>query len=172
MDEAARIVAGAAGAVAVLSLLLTAVLAVRLRRLRAAQRAVLGGESSDLVDHVASLSRAFEELSSQVSSTAQRLDRRMAGAEDRLDHAVSHTSVVRYDAYNEMSGHQSSSVALLDAHRTGVVLSAILHRDQARLYAKPLIEGRSELDLSPEEERAIAEADASRPAAREPDGGR
>ena len=73
----------------------------------------------------------------------------------RLDGAITHSAVVRYDAYNEMSGRQSSSIALLDDHRNGVVLSSILHREQARLYAKPVRSGRSELDLSPEEQAAV-----------------
>ena len=49
-----------------------------------------------------------------------------------MDGCIAHTSVVRYDAMNELSGQQSSTVALLDERRTGVVISSILHRDQAR----------------------------------------
>jgi hypothetical protein len=55
----------------------------------------------------------------------------------------------------EMTGRQSSSVALLDSYGTGVVLSSILHREQARLYAKPIDGGRSEFELSPEEQEAL-----------------
>ena len=62
---------------------------------------------------------------------------------------------MRYDAYNEMSGRQSTSIALLDAHRSGVVLSSIHHRDQARLYAKQVVDGAGLLELSPEEEEAV-----------------
>jgi hypothetical protein len=54
-----------------------------------------------------------------------------------------------------MSGRQSTSVALLDARGSGVVLTTIHHRDQARLYAKQLVEGRPLLQLSPEEEEAV-----------------
>jgi hypothetical protein len=68
---------------------------------------------------------------------------------------VAYRSLVRYDAYGEMSGRQSTSIALLDATRSGIVLSSIHHRDQARLYAKQVYEGRSELELSPEEEDAL-----------------
>ena len=49
--------------------------------------------------------------------------------------------MIRYDAYNEMSGRQSSSMALLDEKGTGVVMSSILHRDQARLYVKGVRDG-------------------------------
>ena len=62
---------------------------------------------------------------------------------------------MRYDAYNEMSGHQSTSIALLDATRSGVVLSSIHHREQARLYAKQVHDGQAELELSPEEAEAV-----------------
>jgi hypothetical protein len=76
-------------------------------------------------------------------------------AEKRLDGAIAHWGLIRYDAYNEMSGRQSTSIALLDSSRSGVVLSSIHHRDQARLYAKQVSEGKGELRLSPEEEEAL-----------------
>jgi hypothetical protein len=79
----------------------------------------------------------------------------MQAAEQRLDHAVAYRALVRYDAYGEMSGRQSTSIALLDANRSGVVLSSILHRDQARLYAKAVHQGEPELELSPEEDEAV-----------------
>ncbi len=78
-----------------------------------------------------------------------------ATAEARLDRAVAYRSLIRYDAYGEMSGRQSTSIALLDASGSGVVLSSIHHRDQARLYAKQVHNGEPELELSPEEDEAI-----------------
>jgi hypothetical protein len=86
---------------------------------------------------------------------AAALDRRMVTAEERLDGAIAYRALVRYDAYNEMSGHQSTSIALLDARRDGVVLSSIHHREQARLYAKQVRDGRAEIELSPEEAEAV-----------------
>jgi hypothetical protein len=83
---------------------------------------------------------------------------RLAAAEERLDGTIAHRAMVRYDAYNEMSGRQSTTIALLDARRSGVVLSSIHHRDQARVYAKQIVEGKSELQLSPEEEEAVRTA--------------
>ncbi len=60
----------------------------------------------------------------------------MGAAEHRLDGTMAYRSLVRYDAYGEMSGRQSTSIALLDETRSGLVLSSIHHREQARLYAK------------------------------------
>ena len=168
LTSTAGIVAIAAGAVAVVSLASTAALAFRLRRVRSDQRVVLGDRRQDLVEHAAALEAQFEALSGYVQDAADRLDARMRVAEDRLDGAVAYRSLVRYDAYGEMSGRQSTSIALLDSRRSGVVLSSIHHRDQARLYAKQVYEGQGELELSPEEDEAIKlalEGDRDRPSA-------
>jgi hypothetical protein len=158
------IVALAAAGVAGVALLWVIVLALKLRRVRAAQRTVLGEEQADLVAHAAQIQEAFVQLRDWVEETASRLEERMATAEQRIDGCVAYTSLVRYDAMGEMSGQQSSTMALLDARRTGVVVSSILHRDQARVYVKQVRDGESELELSPEEYQAIEAAMAGAPA--------
>ena len=145
-----------AGGVALVALVWVAVLTVQLRRVRAAQRAVLGPHGSDdLVAHAAGLQEAFVALQERVEDAAARLDARMGEAEHRLDGAIAYRSLVRYDAYNELSGHQSTTIALLDAERNGVILSSIAHRDTARMYCKQVIDGEGELELSPEEAEAV-----------------
>jgi hypothetical protein len=101
---------------------------------------------------------SFEELRRTVESTLSRLDERIAAGERRLGRTISRTAVVRYDAYGEMTGRQSSSMALLDDSGSGVVLSSILHREQARMYVKGVTDGKSEFELSPEENEAIETA--------------
>jgi hypothetical protein len=168
LSSTVGIVAIAAGAVAVVALGTSVGLAIALRRVRAAQRVVLGDGRQDLVAHAAALSSSFQSLADYVQDAAARLDQRMTHAEGRIDGAVAYRSLIRYDAYGEMSGRQSLSIALLDAKRSGIVLSSIHHRDQARLYAKQVYEGEPELELSPEESDAIRLAldggeDVSRP---------
>lgn len=161
LTTTAGIVAIAAGAVAVVSLFFAISLLVVLRRVRSSQRMILGEERRDLVTHAASLQSAFESLADYVHEAATRLDQRVGYAEQRLDGAVAYRALVRYDAYGEMSGQQSTSIALLDATHSGIVLSSINHRDQARLYAKQVHSGKPELQLSPEEDEAIRLALAS-----------
>jgi hypothetical protein len=162
MDELTStqgIVALAAAAAALVAIVLAIVLAVKLRRLRRAQAAVLGdGDERDLVTHAQRLEAGFAELRDWVEEALGNLEQRAAGAEQRIDGCLAYHALVRYDAYGEMSGRQSSSVAFLDSRRTGVVLSSILHRDQARVYVKHVHEGESELELSPEEREAIETA--------------
>lgn len=156
LTDPAGLVALAAAAIALVGLLLAAVLAVKLRRLRAAQQVVLGaGGRDDLAAHAAGLQAAFEALHGRVEEVAERLDARMGAAEHRLDGAIAYRALVRYDAYGELSGLQSTSLALLDAGGNGAVLSCIAHRDTARLYCKQVHDGRGEHELSPEENEAI-----------------
>jgi hypothetical protein len=156
LTSTSGLVALAAVALALVALAALAVLSRRLRRLRADQQTILGGSSpSDLVAHAAGLERAFGSLNDYVQDVAERLDRRLGEAELRAEGAIAYRSLVRYDAYNEMSGRQSTSLALLDARGSGVVLSSIHHRDQARLYAKQVVEGVGRLELSPEEQEAV-----------------
>lgn len=155
LSSTAGIVAIAAGGVAVVALIFNLILLFKLRRVQRDQRTVLGDRREDLVEHAASLQRRFEALQDYIEDEAGRLNARMGESEARLDHAVAYRALIRYDAYGEMSGRQSTSIALLDATRSGIVLSSIHHRDQARLYAKQVHEGRSEIELSPEEDEAL-----------------
>jgi hypothetical protein len=165
MDELTTtegIAALAAGGVALLALVLAIVLAFKLRRLRQGQSAVLGDYGSrDLVSHAERLEHGFTQLRDWVEESMQTVESRMGHVEGRVDGCIAYHSLIRYDAYNELSGHQSSSMALLDSHRNGLVLSAIVHRDQARLYVKEVRGGAGEVALSPEEQEAVETALAS-----------
>jgi hypothetical protein len=155
------IVALAAAGVAVVALVLAIVLAFRLRSVRRAQTAVLGEGARDLVAHSAQLDEAFVSLREYVEEALSRLEERSQATDARIDRSIAYRALVRYDAYGEMSGAQSSSFAMLDAHRSGIVFSSILHRDQARVYVKEVVAGESSIELSPEERQAIEAALAS-----------
>ena len=115
---------------------------------------LLGGEKSDLVDFAVSLQARIDDLHRAVDEVAAGLSR----VDRRVDECLSKTSIVRYDAYQDTGGHQSASMAFLDAGRTGVVLSAIQGRDYARIYVKELDRGRPSVALSPEEQEAVERA--------------
>jgi hypothetical protein len=72
--------------------------------------------------------------------------------------ALRHLSVVRYDAFGDMGGHLSWSLALLDDGGHGVVLTSISGRSEARTYAKSITGWTCEQQLSPEELEAIEHA--------------
>ena len=153
------IVALAAAGVAIVALVFAIVVAFKLRSLRRAQSAVLGEAGSrDLVTHSAELDEAFVSLRQYVEEALTRFEQRSQAMDGRIDGCLAYRALVRYDAYGEMSGAQSSSYAMLDEHRSGLVFSSIMHREQARVYVKEVHNGESTIELSPEERQAIESA--------------
>lgn len=155
LDSSAGLIAVVAAVIAVVALIAVLVALGRLRSLRSDQQLIIGDSERDITAHAADLERQFVILHDHLLEIATRLDRRVSDAETRLDGAISHRAVVRYDAYNELSGHQSVSIALLDAHRSGVVISSIQHRDQTRFYVRQVEHGKGTVELSPEEQQAV-----------------
>ena len=151
----------AAAAAAVLGIALGAAALVvagiawtRVRRLREAQRSLVGGGRKDLVEFAISLRERIDDLHRAVDEVAAGLSR----VDRRVDETVANTAIVRYDAYEDTGGHQSASLALLDGARTGVVITAIQGRDYARIYMKEIDRGRPAVALSPEEQQAVERA--------------
>jgi hypothetical protein len=140
-------------------LLLTALLAVLVVvlsiRVRALARAVAatGGDPGFLARH-AMVERELSATASRIEHLGERLDR----LNEQTARCLQRVGLVRYDAFKELGGHLSFSVALLDARQDGVVVSVLNDRDGARGYAKPIVGGRSTFTLSEEEQRAIAQA--------------
>jgi hypothetical protein len=147
-------IAIAAAAVSVLALAFAVRMWVLLRRVRSSQLVLLGGGKQDLVDFAVSLQARIDDLHRAVDEVAAGLSR----VDRRVDTAVAKTAIVRYDALSGTGGHQSASVALLDASRSGVVVSAIQDREYARIYVKELDRGRAPIALSPEEQEAVERA--------------
>ena len=127
---------------------------VKVKRVRDAQRSLLGTGRRDLVDFAVSLQARVDDLHRAVDEVAAGLAR----VDRRVDGTVTNTSIVRYDAYEDTGGHQSASLALLDSARSGVVVTAIQGRDYARIYMKELERGRAAVALSPEEQEAVERA--------------
>jgi hypothetical protein len=90
-----------------------------------------------------------------VKSELRRLSKELEDARNELRETLQHLAVVRYDAYGDMGGRLSWSMALLDDNGDGVVLTSINSRNDARSYAKEVSGFESDSKLSPEEEEAI-----------------
>ena len=152
-STAAWIAIGAA-ALALVSVGLAALAWSKLRRVREAQKVLLGTGKDDLVDFAVSLQGRIDDLHRAVDAIAAGLGR----VDRRVDGTIAKTSIVRYDAVKDAGGQQSASIAFLDASRSGLVLSAIQGRDYARIYLKELDRGRAPVALSPEEQEAVERA--------------
>lgn len=149
-------------AVSVVLLVAVVVLLVRLRRLARTQRRAFDvGDGDDVVSalsrHAGELVRLREDVA-VVNTNTEHL-------RELLRTTVSRVAVVRYDAFEDMGGALSFSAALLDESGTGLVVTAINGRTETRSYAKPIIDARSEHNLSREELEAVDNAIHQRPPA-------
>jgi hypothetical protein len=99
-------------------------------------------------------SRQIQRLEAAVRALSST-DRRQ---EAMIEGAVRRVGVVRYDAFEDVGGRLSFSCAMLDDHGNGVVMTSINGRQDTRVYAKPIVDGRSQYNLSIEEEEAIRQA--------------
>src|SRR4051794_41801989 len=111
------IAALAAAGLALIALILAIVLAVKLRRLRANQLAVLGGaDKRDLVAHAARLETGFSDLRDWVEESLTSSERRMKRPGQPIDGCIAYAALARYDAHNDLSGAQSTPLAPFDPH--------------------------------------------------------
>jgi hypothetical protein len=157
-SDSATLIALGAVVLALANLALAAWFLVWMRRVRHAQRALLAGENVDLVEFAVGMQTRQE----QVERASAEVQAALVEAGTRIDGCLQHRAIVRYDAYVDAGGRQSTSIALLDHHGTGVVVSAIQDRSYARIYVKDVSLGASaDVALSPEEQQAVDAARAA-----------
>jgi len=158
-DQSATIVAILAVVCLAMSVALYRISA-NLRELRGRWSQLLSGVSSSnlellLQDHL----RERLKLQGDLEEAEQRIQ----SLETKMATAKRHMGLVRFDAFEDVGGAQSFALALYDDHGNGTVLNGLIGRTDCRVYAKPLVNGRSDRTLSQEESRAIEEAQSRAP---------
>lgn len=124
------------------------------RRVREAYQ-VFAGDSHD--DVLTVLQRHVEQVA-ELREDVGRQHRYAEQLRSLISGCVSRIGTVRFDAFDDMGGRLSFSVALLDERGDGTVITAINGRTETRAYAKPVIRGESRHTLSQEEAAAITQA--------------
>jgi hypothetical protein len=149
-------VAVAAGVPGLVALILTGLMWRNMRRVRAGQQVLLpDGANASLVDRQAGLQRAMARVEDGLSNLEDLVESQAATTEAALRTSLRFQGMVRYDAYRDMGGRQSWSVALLDGNHSGSIITSLHARDHARVYLKQMVEGTPSQRLSPEELRAV-----------------
>jgi hypothetical protein len=155
--ELAQLVALVAAVLALAALVLIVVLHTRLKRHQRQQRVILGNRGEvDIVGHVA-------DLDDKVDNLRMALEDLTVTAKDhevRIDGSLARVGLVRFDAYADLGGRQSTTVAFLDSRENGVVLTTVVSREFSRMYVKSIKDGRTDVPLAPEETEALDQARA------------
>lgn len=118
------------------------------RRIKRILSASSGGSLEDLI----------QECLTKVDATSDRLtniEAHLKSLADNQQLCLQKVGLVRYDAYDDVRGKQSFSLAILNAQNTGAVITGLFGRTDARCYGKPILNGKSEHTLSDEETQAV-----------------
>jgi len=140
----------------IVAILITVVLAIwQTIQIQAVRRKVDAVPSDG---NIVALLGAINERSKANSASVEAVSRRVAEVEDRLPYAISYVGVVAYDAFGDITGNQSRSIALLSQKADGLVLTLLTAREETVFYAKEIRSGKGVEQLSPEEIAAIDRA--------------
>ncbi|KKS76654.1 MAG: hypothetical protein UV64_C0025G0009 [Parcubacteria group bacterium GW2011_GWC1_43_11b] len=116
-----------------------------------------GKKAGDLEDVLVDMGRSIDELSTKHSHLKNFTD----NIDSRLKTAIQKVYTLRFNPFRDHGGNQSFATALLDEMSDGVVISSLYSRDKVSVYAKPIVNGQSDFELSDEERESIAKAQAS-----------
>jgi hypothetical protein len=108
--------------------------------------------------NVVAVLRAMDDRSKSNAELIQALTSRVFEIEGRLPYAISYVGVVAYDAFGNITGNQSRSIALLSQRGDGLVVTLLKARDETVFYAKQIADGKGVEELSPEELAAVNRA--------------
>jgi hypothetical protein len=155
--DIAQILAAVALGLVVVTLLLVFLLFRVSRRLQRDQRLIMGPRGDeDIVAHVTGMDEKLNNLRVALEDlTLAARDHEVC-----IDGCLSRAGIVRFDAYHDLGGHQSSSIALMDAKDNGVVITTVVSREFARIYVKNIRNNQPDIPLAPEEIEAVDQARA------------
>ncbi len=132
----------------------------RLQRYQRNQHVIMGSRGTvDIIDHVS----AMDDKLANVRLALEDLTLAARDHDVRIDTSLSRVGIVRFDAYQDLGGRQSTAVAFLNSLGDGVVVTTVVSRDFARMYVKLLKEGTADIPLAPEEAEAVEQARGSGP---------
>jgi hypothetical protein len=137
-----------------------AVVGVMLRGYRRNQRVIMGSRGTvDVAEHMAIVDDKLTNLRLAVEDLT--LTARDHGV--RIDGTLSHVGIVRFDAYRDLGGRQSTAVAFMNSSNDGVVITTVVSREFARMYVKLVKDGVGDIPLAPEENEAVQQARRATP---------
>jgi hypothetical protein len=96
--------------------------------------------------------------SGQHTMSIEQMETRLVELEDRLPYAISYVGVVAYNAFGNIAGQQSRSIALLNQRGDGIVITLLASREETLFFTKQVAEGVGTEVLSPEELAAVDRA--------------
>ena len=110
-----------------------------------------GKQAGDLEEFIIKQNTKLNDLHTR----ADYIEKAVQGLQEIQKLSIQKIGIIRYNPFSEDGGNLSFSVALLDDHQNGVVITSMHGRDSNRIYAKPLKKGKSDFTLTQEEQQSI-----------------
>jgi hypothetical protein len=140
------------GAVLLIFLVLLIALWVKLNKLRKNYKSMLNGQGTMNIEQIL---MDIQDKGNKQAERTENMERSILQIQSKMKEMKSNIGIYRYNAFAEGGSDFSFSIAILDDHQSGVVITGIHNREQVYVYAKPMEQGQSKYTLSPEEKEAI-----------------
>lgn len=135
-----------------ISLILLIVLLVKYNSIKTSYNMFMkGSDGESLENQIGSLFNDIAVL--KLSSEKNRNDIRKII--ENLKDTYQRVGIVKYDAFKEMGGKLSFSIALLNDNKTGFILNSVHSSDGCYVYTKEIINGECAISLGEEEKKAL-----------------
>lgn len=139
-----------------LAIIISAVCLLLLLQIRRRLNSFTSSKDDKSIDQVLA---EFIVQSRSTKHEQEQIKKILSSHEEQFMNHFQHIGIVRFNPFSDTGGDQSFTLALLDGHQNGFVISSLHARDQTRFFAKPITNGKGSLfGLSKEEKRAIDQA--------------
>ena len=102
---------------------------------------------NEIVNHVANLNEKSDLHDKSLSTLSGRISKHGHGVK-----------IMRFNPFKDVGGNQSFAVGIVNEDGDGVVLSSLYSRERMSVFAKPIMKGISDIELTAEEKTVVAEA--------------
>lgn len=127
----------------------------QLKKMQKSYKKFMSGKDGKSLENV--ILRRFDQIDDLILRDKE-MDDKIDEISENLLTVFQKIGIVKYDAFNEMGGKLSFTIALLDKENTGFVMNAMHSREGCYTYIKEIIKGESYITLGEEEKQAVDKA--------------
>jgi len=98
------------------------------------------------------------EKMNRIEESQAKIDKHLVVIDNRLNKSIRNIETLRFNPFVDAGGNQSFAIALLNDEENGVVISSLYARDRMSVFAKPIVNGKPEFELSSEEKKVLEKA--------------
>ena len=149
------IIIGLCGVLFLILFILTIVNIVQMKKLKKNYRIFMSGKDAKTLEDT--LIQRLDQVDSLLESNEEN-DSNIKVLSKNMQRTYQKMGLIKYDAFHEMGGKLSFSLAMLDMRNNGFIINAMHTREGCYTYIKEIIDGNSVIVLSEEEQEALKRA--------------